>query len=271
MPIRANIASAPPARAAAATRSRATRLSPPGRWLARILPALLAAPCLAQSCAVPPGLAATVEPVPPGEVVRVPTVSYKLALSWSPEFCRRQARNLPASRLQRQRDAANPVGDQAQCAGRYGFILHGLWPDGANAVHPRYCAPVGAVPPATLRQAYCATPSARLMQHEWQAHGSCGWPTPAGYFAQSTALYRQLRVPEVDALSTAGRVTAGDIRVAFGRLNPTLATRGMFIGVTRRGWLDEVRLCYDLQYRPIACDRQGAPDPVAVKVWRRGA
>ncbi|MFX8949768.1 hypothetical protein ABTM92_19760, partial [Acinetobacter baumannii] len=81
---------------------------------------------------------------------RLPTgqsaiTGYTLALSWSPEFCNAH-RNDPAS--------------AQQCSGRggrFGFILHGLWPEGSGGQWPQWCA--AALPSAeALRRAMCLTP-----------------------------------------------------------------------------------------------------------------
>ena len=53
------------------------------------------------------------------------------------------------------------------------------------------------------------------------------------------------------------------------------ANRGWFaeaVGVklNKRGWLEELRLCYDKRFMPEACDgqRYGAKDGTAAKIWR---
>ncbi len=210
---------------------------------------LLAFPVLAQTtCNLPPAISAPPAPrVRADEIVRnVPVAYYVLALSWSPEWCRTRT----ASRY-----------DTLQCRdNRFGWVLHGLWPNGIGPRHPAYCGEPVQLPAATLRKYLCATPSASLLQHEWAEHGTCGWKTPDAFFTQSTALYAALKRP-----SPARARTAGDLRTAFSAANPGFPRNGIFVG-TRSGRLSEVRVCYDLAYKPRACPQRGAPDATAIMV-----
>ena len=124
---------------------------------------------------------------PPTEIVRdAPTAFYMLALTWAPEACRG-----------REDDPELAV----QCrANAFGFVLHGLWPDGADGRHPRYCGPAPAIPAATVRRHLCMTPSPASLQHEWAAHGTCGWTSPEAYFADARRLWRGLRLPPMPAI-----------------------------------------------------------------------
>lgn len=223
-----------------------------------VLGALVSGPALAQStsCTVPANLRAPpVEPIKADEQRRTPTVGHMLALSWSPEFCRTRADD-PEHRT--------------QCGGQpFGFILHGLWPQGANSRHPRYCAPAAALDLATVKRHFCMTPSVSLLQHEWAAHGSCGWRTGASYLAQAETLWRAVRLPAVDRLPRE-KITAGTIRDAFVAANPAIPRDALFVATSNRQWLREVRICYDRAFRYARCDGgSGAPDRVPVRVWRR--
>lgn len=211
--------------------------------------ALLASPAAAApACRLPPGLApAPVESVPPDQVVSgVPIAFYLLAITWTPDW----------RRINGQTPATTPPLDPERRP--QGFALHGLWPNGVAPPYPRYCRPVGAIDPATVRAMYCRTPSASLLQHEWQAHGSCAWDTPAAYFAQAARLYDAVSLPRIEAIPN---LTAGALRRAFTARNRWLSPRGVFVATDRDGRLTEVRLCYDLKYRPAACPGGvGAPD-----------
>lgn len=207
--------------------------------------ALLPAPLLAQArdCPIPAVLAPPRPDLPSAkEPVRIlPIGGYTLAIGWSPEHCR-----------------THPA-DAFQCGrpGRFGFVLHGLWPDGEGADWPQYCAPTPLVDPATIRRALCATPSVQLVQHEWAKHGTCmpGF-TPRRYFALSNALYRRLRFPDMARLSHRP-LTAGAFATIFAAANPGLRADMMRVTVTRDGWLDEVWLCRDTRLRPVRCPAGG--------------
>jgi ribonuclease T2 len=101
---------------------------------------------------------------------------------------------------------------------------------------------------ATIRAELCRTPSVDLVQHEWAAHGTCAWETPEAYFRQSSALYDGLVRPDPRGLATAGQ-----LRDAFARANPGLPRQAVYVALSDEGRLREVRLCYDLAFKPRAC------------------
>lgn len=214
----------------------------------------------AYSCAVPDASVLTVRPDLPSEREPqrlLPIGHYTLAISWSPQYCRAPDK---AAR------------SRFQCGGtsRFGFVLHGLWPDGVGKEWPQYCKSTPLVPAATLRANMCATPSAQLLQHEWAKHGTCmAGETPESYFRRSTALFRQLRYPDMVGLSRRP-LTAGRLAAAIARVNPGMRADMMRITTDRGGWLDEVWLCMDKSFRYARCPAsQGGVKPNArVKIWR---
>ena len=116
----------------------------------------------------------------------------------------------------------------------------------------------------TIRGELCRTPSVDLVQHEWAAHGTCGWDDPEAYFRQSAALYDPLVRPE-----PRDGMTAGELRDAFAKANPDLPREAIYVAVARdEPRLREVRLCHDLTFRPRACPHGnlGAADEVTLKV-----
>ncbi len=225
--------------------------------LALLLPAT--AQAQAYRCAVP-AVPAVPEPDGPDErepARLLPTASYTLAISWTPQYCHDRGRD-PAQRF--------------QCASgnRFGFTLHGLWPDGAGREWPQYCRPTRLLGAAELRRNLCATPSGQLLQHEWAKHGTCMSATPAEYFAQSTGLYARLRYPDMNRLSRRAQ-TAGSIAAAFARANPGLRADAVRVTTTRTGWLSELWLCMDRRFRFARCAPNqggGAPATAPVKIWR---
>lgn len=203
-------------------------------------------------CAPPPGLTPPQALTPrPDEVVRGVTVAYYvLALNWTPEWCRSGGSGASAREM--------------ECARPFGFTLHGLWPDGAHPPYPRFCRPAGSLDLVTVQGMYCRTPSPILLQHEWQAHGTCAaWANPQAYFAQASALFDRLTMPKIERIP-AGELTAGAVRAAFVARNPGLAADEVYVQTLRAsGALSEVRICYDLKFKPAACPGgAGAPDGV---------
>lgn len=197
-----------------------------------------------------------------GAVRRLPVTGYTLALSWSPEFCK-----------PREGQRAHAL----QCSGRngrFGIVVHGLWPNSGNS-WPQWCGSPSNTPRPTGAQiagALCMMPSTRLAARQWAKHGSCMVPRPETYFKVTRILYDSLRFPDFDRLSRKDGLTAGDLREWFLVANPSWKGRRQAIGIkiNQRGWLQELRLCYNKRFMPTACDRGrfGPKDGTRVKIWR---
>jgi ribonuclease T2 len=211
----------------------------------------------AQSCRVPERLSVpVVKPGSADETRRVPINGYVLALSWSPEFCKDFPRD-----------------DQCAAAnGRFGFIVHGLWPQGVGGVRPQWCN-AAPVPEAVIRAQFCATPSAGLIAREWAKHGSCSGTTAADYFAASRKLFAAVRLPDMMALSRRA-IDVGGFKRLLSAANPSIKPSGVTVVTEREGdWLREIRICLTRDLRPIPCPRGqggGAPDGAALRIWRGG-
>ena len=185
----------------------------------------------------------------------LPIGSYTLAITWSPQFCR-SGGFAPAARF------------QCGSGNRFGFTLHGLWPDGVGRDWPQYCAATTLLPPATVKGMMCATPSAQLIQHEWAKHGTCMGITPAQYFGRSSALYAKLRYPDMNALSR-GPLTVGQFTAAFAAANPGVPANAIRV-TAARGWLDELWLCLDTRYNYTRCraGSGGLAANASLRIWR---
>lgn len=181
---------------------------------------------------------------------------YTLALSWTPEFCRFRESDRNHAR---------------QCsgrAGRFGFTVHGLWPDGGRG-WPQYCGSARLEADA-IRANMCISPDAGLMAHQWAKHGSCMAKRPETYFKVTRILYQGLRWPDFIRLSREDGLTAGMIRTRFADANPGWFPEAVGVHLDRKGWLEELRLCYDKRFMPKRCDkrRYGAGDRLRAKIWR---
>ena len=124
--------------------------------------------------------------------------------------------------------------------------------------------------PELLRRHLCMTPEPRLLEHEWAKHGSCMARTPDAYFRVSAILWQSLRLPDADRLSRQQGLTVRDLRDAFVIANPDWRADQIGAVINRRGWLQELRLCYSARYMPARCPRgtYGAPDSAPLKIWR---
>ena len=228
--------------------------------------ALLPAPLLAQAIqCTPPAQIDSYPPInPDGPSLRVPIGGYTLALSWSPEFCR----------------GARGPGTALQCGGgngHFGFVVHGLWPEGANGPPPQWCAfaPNVRLPrpsPELLRRHLCMTPSARTLEHEWLKHGSCATRTPEDYFTATARLWQGLHMPDTQSLMHQHGLTVGDLRAAFVAGNPGLSGDGIGVKLNPGGWLREVTLCYSARLQPTNCARGdlGGRDQMPLRIGNGG-
>lgn len=226
--------------------------------VATLLAMLVTAPAQGQAyqCRVPQNLL-----VPPpkkdGAIRKVPVTGYVLALSWSPEFCRNR-KSAPEHR--------------EQCSGRngrFGMIVHGLWPQGRSS-WPQYCPTARSVGVPEAKRNLCMMPSPRLMAEEWAKHGACMTRTPETYFKVARILWNSLRHPDYDRLSREETLTAGRVRAAFVEANRDWRPEQVGVKLNERGWLEELRLCYGKDWMPARCNRAalGPRDTASVKIWR---
>ncbi|WP_176591765.1 ribonuclease T [Sphingobium sp. EM0848] len=224
---------------------------------ALLLLALVApAPALAQAaqCSIPEQLPRPRVEGPTSKEPRrvLPIGSYTLAISWSPQYC----------------SGAQGRKDDFQCSGRhgrFGFTLHGLWPDGYGKEWPQYCQAAAPLSRAIIRQHICSTPSVQLIQHEWVKHGTCMPTTPDRFFALSRKFYQALRYPDMKALASQPALTAGAFAQAFAAANRGLSADMMRVTATRDNGLSEVWLCMDRKMRYTRCPaHQGGVSPETV-------
>lgn len=237
--------------------------------LVSLLVACAATPALAQAdqCSVPAQVDVPTIPAPDAPAHAVPVTGYSLALTWSPEFCRTRQSD---SRHAMQCGRGN--GSAGGSLGRFGFVVHGLWPESDGATPPQWCsarpAPLTA---QTVRRNLCMTPSPALLAHEWAKHGTCAWPDPDAYYASAQRLYGAVRIPDMAALSRRGDLNAGDLRRALAARSPGLFAQAIRVEANRAGWLQEVRICYSRVLRPVRCRDAGLPDRAPLKIWRGGS
>jgi len=222
-----------------------------------VLPAIASAQ--AYQCAVPARVERPRPDLPTADQPQrlLPIGSYTLAITWAPQYCHEHARDASAAM-------------ECGSGNRFGFTLHGLWPDGVGRDWPQYCRAAPLLPPPVIRANLCATPSAQLLQHEWAKHGTC-MPglNPADYFRRSTGLYRKLRYPDMDALSRQP-LTAGRFAEAMAAANPGLEASMLRVTANKQGWLDELWLCLDTSFHYERCraGSGGLPADASLRIWR---
>ncbi|QPB41973.1 ribonuclease T2 family protein [Rodentibacter haemolyticus] len=165
---------------------------------------------------------------------------YMLVLSWSPGFCDSQ-REKYANQL--------PSSAQYQCGinRAFGWVVHGLWPQNAKARsvadHPRFCqGDLPALSKATIEPYLTMSPGAKLLQGEWEKHGSCAFDSAEQYFAKMQALFRTLSLPKEN-------LSRSELFRWMKQNNPQL--KNAYLGASR----NELFICYNKQWQVIDCQR----------------
>ena len=163
---------------------------------------------------------------------------YVLSLSWSPAFC-----------------LASPGAAECNGARRYGFIVHGLWPQYEQG-WPEHCNVHRAVPDDVVLGIADLMPARGLVYHEWSAHGTCSGLEPVEFFALVRRAYASIAIPQelsgpTQALEQSPAALAG----AFLRANPRLPAQSLVVTCTGQGAprLREVRICLARDLSPRAC------------------
>ena len=170
---------------------------------------------------------------------------YVLVLSWSPTHC--------------SSDAGRGRDDDLQCRGGrpYGFVLHGVWPQNERG-YPQSCASdePRTVSDAVMDKVLRISPSAQLVQHEWEKHGTCSGLNQEDYFAAVTRAVGSVKLPAAyNAPQRPIVTTPDDVRRAFLDENPSLS-RDDVSATCSRNQLAEVWVCLDRSLHPRACSSE---------------
>ncbi|WP_118809229.1 ribonuclease T2 family protein [Haemophilus haemolyticus] len=175
---------------------------------------------------------------PIGQNAKAPVDYYMLALSWSPGFCD----------IQREKYGNQlPYSSQYQCGNNrtFGWVVHGLWPQNANARavsdHPRFCkGDLPALPKGLLAQYLAISPGEQLLQGEWEKHGSCAFDFAQQYFAKEQELFSSLKLPNQN-------LSRNELFRWMKQHNPQL--KNAYLGASR----NELFICYDKKWQVMNC------------------
>ncbi|WP_040976810.1 ribonuclease T2 family protein [Necropsobacter massiliensis] len=178
---------------------------------------------------------------PIGQNAKAPTHYYTFVLSWSPAFCdiqrKRYGENLP-----------NSLKYQCGKTQQFGWVIHGLWPQNKFARRvsdqPRFCqGDLPMVKQEVIEQFLAESPSANLLQGEWEKHGACAFDKAQDYFAKQQELFHTLKFPAYELSSR------NELFAWMKKNNPQL--KNIYIGASR----NELFICYDLSWQVIDCPR----------------
>jgi ribonuclease T2 len=160
---------------------------------------------------------------------------FLLSVSWAPNYC-----------------AGDPSDHSSECragAGK-GFVLHGLWPQANSGPYIENCGSASPVSSEIVNYMLNYMPSASLVQHEWQAHGTCSGLSAQDYFNKVVQAFRNLQVPQ--AYQRVNQQEEGgvkDLEQAFAASNS--APDGAFRVSCHSGELVNLEVCLtkDLKYQ----------------------
>jgi ribonuclease T2 len=173
---------------------------------------------------------------------------YLLNLSWSPEFCATH-------------------GDSPECGRNLGFVVHGLWPQDTTGDYPQHCS--DAPGPSNAQADTDIMPTANLVEHEWQTHGTCSGLGADNYFAAIHKAFAGVKIPANIGLGRdADGVTPDDLLARFAAANPGYPP-GSFALSCGNNRLTAVEICLSKDLRPEACQGVRSCRANVVKVTPR--
>jgi ribonuclease T2 len=168
---------------------------------------------------------------------------YLLSLSWSPAFC-----------------LTDPGASEGNGPRRFGFIVHGLWPQYETG-WPENCNANWQVPDDVVSSISDIMPARGLIYHEWSAHGTCSGLSPADFFALLRRAYAALIIPtSLTRVSHEIEQSPGAIAAEFLQANPRFSAQSIVVTCSRQDVprLREVHVCLDRDLSPRACSADAA-------------
>lgn len=174
---------------------------------------------------------------------------YALVLSWSPSFC-----------LSGNGSHANDP--QCTSSRPYAFVLHGLWPQ-FDKGWPESCSTDGqtTLPFMAVRSMLDIMPSEKLVQHEYEKHGTCSGLSADGYLSLARKLFTSIKVPaNYTNLASPLQVSLTSLRQDFLSANPALNAGMVAIDCAKDGALREIHICFSKDGAPTACGRNENQD-----------
>jgi len=151
---------------------------------------------------------------------------YVLSLYWLPTLCRE-----------------SPGADECSGTTPTGFIVHGLWPV-LDSNSPTNCGGADEISDALVRSLKDLFPTRRLVEREWQIHGTCSGQSPQRFFALLRQAYESVFVPQLLSSAASTTQTFHQVRGAFVHLDHNLISQAVVVTCSDPpALLREVRIC----------------------------
>jgi len=100
-------------------------------------------------------------------------------------------------------------------------------------------------------------PSDRLIEHEWETHGTCTGMNQTDYFRAAGGAFQMVKIPPAFQ-PPASRIetTPREVQRQFANANPEFPADAFAVKDDGR-FLQEVRVCLTTDLKPRDCDRSG--------------
>jgi ribonuclease T2 len=130
-------------------------------------------------------------------------------------------------------------------------VVHGLWPQNDNGDYPQHCS--NSPGPSDPQANTDIMPTASLVEHEWETHGTCSGLSPNDYFAAIHKAYRAVKMPtNVGTGRDTDGVSPDDLLARFAAANPDYP-QGSFALSCGNNRLTAIEICLSKDLRPQAC------------------
>lgn len=182
---------------------------------------------------------------------------YVLSLSWSPQHC------------------STPAGghDRDQCGGmkQFNFVVHGLWPQYDPKGWPQSCGGDPRVSGKWIQEMLPLMPSPKLINHEWEKHGTCSGLGQDAYFAKIKQARANITIPaDFQSPKNAIRTSPDVVKSKFVAANRGMTTASMGAICSGR-FLQEVDVCLTKDLNIRSCPsgvRDSCPDELIIRPVR---
>jgi ribonuclease T2 len=161
---------------------------------------------------------------------------YVLSLSWSPDFC-----------------AAHKGAPECGGVKRFGFVVHGLWPQFERGF-PKGCQGPPFDPTQIPADLHNIMPSDPLIQHEWESHGTCSGLPEKEYFQRLEKAYGNVNIPaDYKQPLKQIEVAPSELKQRFAQANSSFPPRAFSVQCSGNRFLSEVRVCLTKDLQGRAC------------------